>query len=177
MFGVHLSDAGLICRRRRGAPNRSVCTRYGNPHRLMGRRTSYRMGVQSIRILALSAPQLPQRMAALTRTRVALPLGSRFGPMNLRGPLRCDGSGRGDALPKWSQTGRALRWRLLKTPLRGVDIISGASLARRKVNLSPVSRQNAVLAPHCKICVPLSKRGSLVTRRWREMDSNSRSLV
>ena len=87
--------------------------------------------------------------------------------LDLREPLRCDGCGRGGGLPKWSQTGRALRWRLLKTPLPGVDIISGASLARRKVNLSPVSRQNAVLAPHCKIFVPC--RRSLVRSFSSEM--------
>jgi hypothetical protein len=45
-----------------------------------------------------------------------------------------------------NQAGRALRWRLLRPRLPDVDIIAGASLARRMVNLSSVDRQNPVLS-------------------------------
>jgi hypothetical protein len=43
---------------------------------------------------------------------------------------------------RMNQAGRALRWRLLRTREPGVDIITGASLARPTVNLSPADRQN-----------------------------------
>jgi len=45
-----------------------------------------------------------------------------------------------------NQAGKVLRWRLLRTRVPGVDIITGASLARCRVILSPADRQNPALA-------------------------------
>jgi hypothetical protein len=38
---------------------------------------------------------------------------------------------------EWSQTGRVLHWRLLRSRWPGVDIISGASLARHTLTSLP----------------------------------------
>jgi len=47
---------------------------------------------------------------------------------------------------RMNQAGKVLRWRLLRTRVPGVDIITGASLARCRVILSPADRQNPALA-------------------------------